>query len=182
MMSFESLSEALLADASDASSGIPGMFAPIVGSWVLDFSGRSLEGTEAQATGAMTMGAVLGGRALQDVWWMPDPDPSRPPLFHGTTVRFYDPAIDAWRSTWIEPVHGRAITFIGRRVDDDIVLESTNSDPALRWVFAHISAESFTWIGSQRRETESDWETYVLMQAHRPPAPAEGASGSGGGL
>jgi hypothetical protein len=28
----------------------------------------------------------------------------RPPLaFHGSTIRFYDPGIDAWRPTWIEP-------------------------------------------------------------------------------
>ena len=33
--------------------------------------------------------------------------------FHGSTIRFYDPSIDAWRSTWIEPVNGRVLRFVG---------------------------------------------------------------------
>ncbi len=67
------------------------------------------------------------------------------------TIRFYGAAIDAWRSTWIEPVNGRVRRFIGRADGigraggSDIVLLSEEDDPRLRWRFTDVTADSFTW-------------------------------------
>ena len=61
------------------------------------------------------------------------PGEGKPPLaFHGSTIRFYDAAIGAWRSTWIEPVNGRVRRFIGRPSGDEIVLVRDEDDPQLR--------------------------------------------------
>ena len=99
-------------------------------------------------TGELHVGWVLGGRAVQDVWIVPgrgQPGEGQPPLaFHGSTIRFDDLAIDAWRSTSIEPVNGRVRRFIGRPSDDGIVLLSDEDDPQLRWSFHDIAADSFT--------------------------------------
>jgi hypothetical protein len=87
------------------------LFGRFVGSWQLEWTGRGAGGQPASMTGELHVGWVLGGRAVQDVWIVPgrgQPGEGQPPLaFHGSTIRFYDPAIDAWRSTWIEPVNGR---------------------------------------------------------------------------
>ena len=55
-----------------------------------------------------------------------------PSAFHGSTIRFYDPVTDAWRSTWVEPVNGRVRRFTGRPAGDDILLASDEDDPRLR--------------------------------------------------
>ena len=69
--------------------------------------------------------------------------PRQPPAglrpFYGTTLRFYDPAIGAWRSTWIDPLNGRVRRFIGRPEGGDIVLDGLDDDPAERWGFRDIS-------------------------------------------
>jgi hypothetical protein len=69
---------------------------------------------------------ALNGRAVQDVWIAPsrrDRERGEPEVDWGTTTRFYDPQIDAWRSTWIGPVKGLVLPFIARPVGEEIVLE-----------------------------------------------------------
>jgi len=110
------------------------LFGRFVGSWHLDWAGTGPGGQPAAMTGELHVGWVLGGRAVQDVWIVPgreQPGEGHPPLaFHGSTIRFYDPAIDAWRSTWIEPVNARVRRFIGRPSGGDIVLLSDEEDPS----------------------------------------------------
>ena len=108
---------------------------------------------------------------MQDIWIVPGrgaPGEGRPPLgFHGSTIRFYDPAIDAWRSTWIEPVNGRVRRFIGRRDDDGIVLLSDEDDPQLRWRFTDITPDSFRWRAETSRDGGTTWKFDEEMHATR---------------
>ena len=171
MMSKLALSNALITSAtSQRVAGAPGLFEPLIGSWTLEFAGESIDGVAATSRGTMTMDRVLDGRAVQDVWMMPHPDPAEPPLFHGTTVRFYDPAITAWRSTWVEPVHGHVITFIGRAHEGDIVLSSTNRPQPVRWTFTNIRHSSFMWLGAKTSNEGQTWTQYVRMNGKRVPA------------
>jgi hypothetical protein len=139
------------------------LFGRFVGSWDLQWTGGSTAGT---ATGELHFGWVLGGRAVQDIWIVPgrgQPGHDQPPRgFHGSTIRFYDPTIDAWRSTWIEPINGRVRRFIGRPDGDDIVLLSDEDDPPLRWRFTDIKTDSFTW----RAETSHDGGTTRHFDEH----------------
>ena len=109
------------------------LFGQFVGSWHLDWSGTTAAGEAASATGELHIGYVLGGRAVQDVWIVPgpgQPGEGEPPLaFHGTTIRFFDDALGAWRSTWIEPINGLVRRFIGRPTTDGIELLSDEDDP-----------------------------------------------------
>jgi len=70
------------------------LFGRFVGSWNLEWTGT--DGQPAM-TGELHVGWVLGGRAIQDVWIVPgrgQPGEGEPPLaFHGSTIRFYHPAI-----------------------------------------------------------------------------------------
>jgi hypothetical protein len=111
------------------------LFGQFVGSWEIAWSGLDADGRTVHARGELHVGWVLGGRAVQDIWIVPgrgEPGGGQPPLaFHGSTIRFYDAAIGAWRSTWIDPVNGRVRRFVGRPEGGDIVLRSDEDDPQL---------------------------------------------------
>ena len=129
------LADALHADGpGGGSAGKLRLFGRFIGSWDLRWSGTGPDGQPATTRGELHFGWVLGGRAVQDVWIVPGrgmPGAGDPPLaFHGSTIRFYDPAIDAWRSTWVEPINARVRRFIGRPAGDDIVLLSDEDDPS----------------------------------------------------
>jgi hypothetical protein len=142
-------------------------FGRFVGSWNLQWT--SPEGVN--AIGELHLGWVLGGRAVQDVWIVPgrgQPGENQPPLaFHGSTIRFFDPAIDAWRSTWIEPINGRVRRFIGRADGEDIVLLSDEEEPQLRWRFIDIAPDSFTWLGEISHDGGATWTLEERMDATR---------------
>ena len=134
------------------------LFGRFVGSWRLEWSAPG----SPNATGELHFGWVLGGRAVQDVWIVPGPRP-----FHGSTIRFFDPAIDAWRSTWIEPLNGRVRRFIGSPQGDDIVLVSDEDDPQLRWSFSDIKPAAFTWRGEVSHDDGRTWAQEEQMLATR---------------
>jgi hypothetical protein len=147
------------------------MFGRFVGSWRIEWSGTGTDGRPATMTGELHFGWVLGGRAVQDVWIVPgrgQPGEGEPPLaFHGSTIRFYDPAIDAWRSTWIEPVNSRVRRFIGRASGADIVLLSDEDDPWLRWRFTDMARDSFRWRAEVSHDHGASWEFDEEMRATR---------------
>jgi hypothetical protein len=64
----------------------------------------------------MLLGRFAGSWRLEwagtDTGGLPATMTGEPPLaVHGSAFRFCGPAIDAWRSTWIEPVNGRGTTL-----------------------------------------------------------------------
>jgi hypothetical protein len=145
------------------------LFGQFVGSWILEWAGRDPGGDPVTMTGELHFGWVLGGRAVQDIWIVPgrgQPGEGKPPLaFHGSTIRFYDAAIGAWRSTWVEPVNGRVRRFIGRFTGDEIVIVSDEDDPQLRWRFTDIGPASFRWRGEVSRDGGTTWEVEEEMHA-----------------
>jgi hypothetical protein len=144
-------------------------FGRLVGDW--DFTGveHHPDGSEVTDEGEIQIGWVLGGRAILDVWKERKRSDDAP-LVHGTTIRHYDPTIDAWRAVWIEPRLGTR-SFIGRVSGDDIVFEGTGSDGRpIRWMFTEITARTFHWLG-QRQEADAGWRTYEELWATLKPAP-----------
>jgi hypothetical protein len=148
-----------------------GLFGQFVGSWQLDWSGFDTQGRALERRGELHVGWVLGGRAIQDIWIVPGrgmEGEGQPPLaFHGTTIRFYDPSIGAWRSTWIEPVNHRVRRFIGRPDDSGIVLVSDDDEPWLRWRFRNIERHSFRWRAEDSDNHGAHWRFVEEMVATR---------------
>src|SRR4029079_10789996 len=135
-MSGDSLAEALHATGPAGPNAEQlRLFGQFIGCWDIAWSGVDTEGRRRTARGELRFGWVLGGRAVQDIWIVPgrgEPGEGQPPLaFHGSTIRFYDPSADAWRSTWVEPVNCRVRRFTGRAAGDDILLASDEDDPRL---------------------------------------------------
>jgi hypothetical protein len=146
----------------------------LVGSWDLevvryrgvDVAGRGLEGE-------VHFGWVLEGRAIQDAWIMPrradrTGHEDRLQNMYGTTFRMWDPAIQAWRITWKNPVTGHLEEQIGRRVGQDIVQVGAraNGTPT-RWTFTEITPDSFRWLGDALDADGQTWRREGEFRARR---------------
>jgi hypothetical protein len=82
------------------------LFGQFVGDWdILEDRFLRPDGTWATSRGEVHWRWILDGKAVQDVWASTD-EKNMKPIPEGTTVRFYDPRIDAWPSVWISPNQG----------------------------------------------------------------------------
>ena len=144
-------------------------FGQFVGSWDLEVRWFDPDGALAhETTGEWHFGWILGGLGVQDVWVAPA-ERRRDPLAaslargdFGTSVRFFDPAIGAWRSTWIGPVRGLVIQFVARETAGGIeLLAAPDATTRLRWSFSDITPDSFSW---HNEEAEGDDGAWTLRQ------------------
>jgi hypothetical protein len=126
----------------------------LIGSWDLDVTRFLPDGTTRRRPGEWHFGWVLEGRAIQDVWVVPprgsqrQGDAAPNSNVYGTTLRVYDPRIDAWQIQWTDPVTQSYLSMIGRREGSDIVQLGKSPDGNLiRWSFSEITQESFRWRG-----------------------------------
>ena len=167
--------DALGADGPSADrAGKMDLYGRFVGSWDLDVRQFSEDGSERRRTGEWHFGWALEGRAIQDVWIVPP----RGELRHGdaaanfnsygTTLRVYDPDIDAWRIQWTDPVTRNFLQMIGRAEGRDIVQLGTRPDGQLaRWSFSEITANSFLWRGEVSADARRNMA--CRHRVHRPP-------------
>jgi hypothetical protein len=99
--------------------------------------------------------------------------PNAPPFpiagnWYGTTIRVYDPNIDAWRIYWIDPATNTFQQQVGRPHGPDIVQEGTTESGARsRWSFTRITPDSFHWLGEASASGDSAWRLMVEVLAQR---------------
>jgi len=87
-------------------------------------------------------------------------------------VRMYDPKIDAWQSIWFTTERHEVLSFIGRKIGEEIVLEGRNHENnLLRWIFSDITPNSFTWRGEKSKDLGKTWMTRELMKIRRKEVP-----------
>ena len=101
-----SLAEVLYAEGPDAERESQlGLYSWLVGDWEFDITTFAEDGTTHDGHGEIHAGWVLEGRAIQDVWMIPRLRDRKPGIeqlpyagnWYGTTLRVYDPNLDAWR-------------------------------------------------------------------------------------
>lgn len=124
----------------------------LIGSWELDvLHYKAVDVAKLGIKGEAHFAWALEGRAVQDVWIMPSkrsPGLEKANNMYGTTLRIWDPGIQAWRITWNNPVTGHREEQIGRRIGDEIVQVGARPDgTATRWRFTGITPDSFHWTG-----------------------------------
>ena len=134
------------------------LFGQFVGDWdIVEARYVQADGTWVKMKGEVHFGWILGGTAIQDVW-MGSRESSQKFTLFGTTVRFYDSKIDAWRSTWLSPLKGLVQTFIARKVDKEIVLEhKTEEGYPEKWIFSEITPQSFRWHAEETHDNRKTW-------------------------
>ena len=154
-------------------SGNMDLYSWLVGSWDLDVTGYRDDGATRRRPGEWHFGWALEGRAIQDVWIVPprgarDGDAAANANFYGTTLRVYDPRIDAWHIQWTDPVSQTYLTMIGRKQGDDIVqLGKGAGDTLIRWSFSEITPNSFRWRGEVSADDGATWRLNVEFFARR---------------
>jgi hypothetical protein len=160
--------------ASNRSAEIPeaaDAYGWFVGSWELRVCRLGRNDVSALGIrGEVHASWVLMGRAVQDVWiCRPDPNSQlrRETETYGTTLRIWDPTIQAWRITWRDPAANESSDQIGRRCGSDVVQigTRTNGTP-IRWSFTEITANSFRWLGEALDEGRN-WTVETEFRAER---------------
>jgi len=155
-----------------------GLYGFLIGSWETAVIAHEEGGRTHTNSGEIHAGWVLEGRALQDVWMVParaERQPDAPPRqlpvtgnWYGTTLRVYDPAIDAWHILWTNPARMLHARQIGRARGADIVQEGRHESGALmRWSFTDIKPDSFHWLGEVSADGGASWRLQVEVLARR---------------
>ena len=103
------------------------LFGKFVGTWTFEGTEYHNDGSHPTDKGEIPFRWVLNGSAVQDVFLENSRSDNRAQL-DGTSIRFYDPKIDAWRVTWINPETGVVRALISRKSGEDIVMEVSQSD------------------------------------------------------
>jgi len=136
----------------------------LVGSWELDvLTYWATDVSDQRLKAEAHFGWALEGRAIQDVWIMPRLADRTGSLdkkmnMYGTTLRVWDPSIQAWQITWTNPAGDHHERQIGRRVGHDIVQIGTRPDGTpTRWTFSEITANSFHWTGEALNPDGRTW-------------------------
>ncbi len=154
-------------DAMDAYGWLVGSWdLDVLHYWATDVSARGLK-CEVHAEW------VLEGRAVQDVWIMPrrlerTAQLDRKFNMYGTTLRVWDPTIEAWRITWRNPAGDHHEEQIGRWCGKDVVQVGVrpNGTPT-RWTFREITSTSFHWLGESLAPDGRTWNLEGEFRAMR---------------
>ncbi len=145
------------------------LYGQFVGSWQV--ANRSFDETTGrwyENSFEWAFGWVLNGRAVQDVIRVPADQTPTGEVWVGTTIRVYDPKLDAWRVNWFGPGAGLFCSLIGRAHGDEIRQDGSQHDGRpIRWNFSDISDTGFTWRGYVSDDDGVTWRLEQEMRATR---------------
>ena len=146
------------------------LFGQFIGDWEIRSEWFRPDGTTVKGKGEVHYKWILKGTAIQDVWMgdIETPPPGVPRTAFGTTIRIYDPKLDAWQVVWVEPSASVIQTFTARQAGDEIVLEGKNQEGAPeRWIYSEITPRSFQWRAEMFRDDQKTWELLQKISARR---------------
>lgn len=150
------------------------LYGQFVGDWRAETSEYAPDGTVTRSHWDIRFDWVLEGRAIQDLWITPVRDErtivwTEPGNRYSTTLRIYDPAIDAWHIIWINPPGAYITRQLARKVGDEII-QMAPLDPSgslTRWVYRDITADSFRWCNEKSNDQGASWRLIQEMRAKR---------------
>jgi hypothetical protein len=154
------------------------LYGQFIGDWDSKIVAHAPDGARHERNGEIHFGWILQGRAVQDVWMIPRlterANAAAFPIagnWYGTTLRIYDPTIDAWRIYWIDPATNAFRQQIGRPRGADIVQQGQLESGALtRWSFTEIRPDSFHWLGEGSVDGGTSWRLITEVVARRRQA------------
>ena len=151
------------------------LYGQFIGSWRVDADFWALDGSDHwSAVGEVHFHWVLQGAAIQDLFIIPARKlrgshyAKKPWHRYGSTFRWYDPRIDAWRISFFDPLRSVQMEQIGRAVGDEI--HQIGDDPSglvRRWRFTQITDRAFVWLGEVSWDRGEHWMLELKMDAKR---------------
>lgn len=150
------------------------LYGQFVGDWLAEASEYGADGSVIRSRWDIRFDWVLEGRAIQDLWITPVRNGTEvgwaaPGNRYSTTLRMYDPAIDAWHIIWVNPPGGYVTRQLARKVGDEIVqmADIDASGSLIRWVYRDIAADSFRWCNERSMDGGKSWRLTQEMRARR---------------
>lgn len=170
-----SFATALLSDAPAREyAGKLALYGQFVGDWRTETTARLPDGKIERTIWDVRFSWALEGRAVQDLWITPPRNGALHPWHekgnrYSTTLRIYDPALDAWHILWANPPTCTVVRQIGRQVGNEIVqLGEREPDGRItRWVYRDITATTFRWCNEHSVDGGSTWLLTQEMRAKR---------------
>lgn len=164
----ENFISALIAPGPNPDLGVEAdTYGRFIGTWIGEYRDTSVDGTLRTGPMEVHFAWVLQGRAVQDLWIARDADAQAQRRTYGTTIRVYDPDIDAWRVAWINPPHNTRSELIGRRVGDDVVQTGYFADRPAKWIFTDVTPGSFSWRGYVLEPDGVTWQLQTEFRLRR---------------
>lgn len=150
------------------------LYGQFVGDWTTQTTAYLPDGGVEHSQWDARFAWVLEGRAVQDLWITPPRKGaavpwSAPGNRYGTTLRVYDPALDAWHILWVNPPGGTIVRQLGRQVGNDIVQlgEADPNGDQVRWAFRDITDSTFRWCNEHSTDGGRTWRLLQEMRARR---------------
>ena len=143
-------SDALIADAPASGLGERANdLAWLIGGWSAVVRDYEADGSHRESTGEWWFSWVLQGRAMQDVWMVPERgNAASPRSRYGSTIRRFDRETDVWKISWFNPVtgaHNELAQCAGQ--PGRLVFEGDAGGQRIRWSFNDVTADGFVWRG-----------------------------------
>lgn len=150
------------------------LYGQFVGDWITETVEYGPDSTQEHSQWDIRFAWVLEGRAIQDLWITPRRTPGEVPWHkpanrYSTTLRIYEPALDAWHIVWVNPPGGVILRQFAKQVGNTIV-QSGPADPngdLSRWVYRDIQADSFHWFNERSADGGDRWRVVQEMRARR---------------
>jgi hypothetical protein len=147
-------------------------YARVIGSWAGQIHNHMMGRPVPAGTVEAHFVWVLEGRAVQDVWITPArsdsaANPDATMKWYGSTLRVFDPKIEAWRTVWTDPLSQLRIDLVGRSQAENIVQIGTRDGRPIRWTFFNIEPNSFSWQAHILNFDGKTWDLEVDIQFQR---------------
>jgi len=173
------LAEVLLANGPDPRLGDRlALFRGLIGDWDAEVAQPQGHGTARTVRGGWHGMWILGGRAIQLMWTVPDcaraPEASGM-IGCGITIAFPDSADETWRAVAGNVSRPELTFFSARHRDGDIVMEAEAAPRLRRWVFTDVAPASFRWRAEESSDGGSRWNVVQEMAARRAKEPVSRA-------
>jgi len=127
--------------------------ARLVGTWDVDYTDYLKDGSTLRRTGEFTIGWIMDGRAIQDVWIV-DPWGTHVEREVYTEVHYFEPKSRTWQAVFVDPQEGSIARLTSTELSKDryVLVTHDLGGKDTRWSFSDIRPDSFEW----RDETSSD--------------------------
>ena len=127
--------------------------------------------------GEVHAGRILEGRAVQDVWIMPERKSARagPDREHEHVAAprcgVWTHRFRLWRISWINPVAGHRARnrSAGGAARTSSRWAPSRLAPMTRWRFTEITPDSFHWLGEALQPDGKTWKLEGEFRARRKP-------------
>lgn len=136
------------------------LYGQFIGDWTFEAIVTKDDGTQHRGQGEIHFAWVLDGRAIQDVWILPG-------IFYGSTLRVYDPGLDAWHILWSDPLKQLYTRQLGRAQGVDIVQLGQADGVHIRWRFTDVTPNAFRWRGERSTDGGATWFLQADFRAKR---------------